>query len=425
MVKPIIEVTKLSKLYRLGTFGAQSMLDDVSRLVNRFRGKEAKIPPEEKRNSMWALKDVTFDVSPGEIVGIIGGNGAGKSTLLKILSRITEPTEGEAVLRGKVSSLIEVGTGFHPYLSGKENVFLNAAILGMPRSVTRAKLADILAFAEIGEFADTPVKRYSSGMRVRLAFAVAAYLEPDILIVDEVLAVGDEQFQKKCLGKMSDVAKHGRTILFVSHDLAAVQHLCDRVIVLRKGQIIADGKPGEAIQNYLDTLREESLDPSDQGPDEGKALIGSVLISQGPGTVENLLMVGKPAHIKFDVSELGSGGHVVLEFHHDSGALVSRFSSRSTPLARNGGVAVSCIIDELLLSPGRYRLAAGLFSHDVLLNYQEHVTSFEVRPGYLNGVRVSSQRESGYVHFPHRWRLEPGEVIERAGHLESMSEKAI
>jgi len=420
MAKPIIEVANLSKLYRLGNFGAKSLIEDLNRLFHRLQGKQIRtLPGEKKASSLWALKDVTFDVAVGEIVGIIGGNGAGKSTLLKILSRITEPTRGEALLRGKVSSLIEVGTGFHPDLSGRENVFLNAAILGMPSAVTKSRLADILAFADIGEYADTPVKRYSSGMRVRLAFAVAAYLEPDILIVDEVLAVGDERFQKKCLGKMSDVAKHGRTILFVSHDLAAIQHLCDRVIALRRGQIIADGKPSEAIQSYLQSIREDTSDSSGEGLPGDRPTIGSAQISQGPGTVEDLLMFGKPAHFSFNVTGLESTGYVVLEIHHESGALVSRFSSRTAQFAKTDDVAVKCIIDELLLSPGRYRLAGALFCHDILLRYQEHVAAFEVRPGYLNGTRVSSQRESGYVHFPHRWEVEHSKKPPRLDSLQT------
>jgi lipopolysaccharide transport system ATP-binding protein len=227
MTKPIIEVKHISKRYRLGAFGTTTLREDLESFVAKLRRKETLLTPAEtqKGKAIWALNDVSFDAKPGELIGIIGGNGAGKSTLLKILSRITEPTRGEAILRGRVASLLEVGTGFHPDLSGRENIFLNAAILGMRKQETKKKLDEIIAFSEVENFIDTPIKRYSSGMRVRLAFAVAAFLEPEILIVDEVLAVGDESFQRKCLGKMSDVSKHGRTILFVSHDLAAVQNL--------------------------------------------------------------------------------------------------------------------------------------------------------------------------------------------------------
>jgi ABC-type polysaccharide/polyol phosphate transport system ATPase subunit len=206
----------------------------------------------------WALKDVDFEISPGEVVGVIGRNGAGKSTLLKVLSRITEPTVGRVAIRGRVASLLEVGTGFHPELTGRENIYLNGAILGMSHTEIRRKFDEIVAFAEVERFLDTPVKRYSSGMYVRLAFAVAAHLEPEILIVDEVLAVGDAEFQKKCLGKMGEVAGHGRTVLFVSHNMAAVQALCPRGILLNQGAIVADGPVDAVIGAYVDASARSS-----------------------------------------------------------------------------------------------------------------------------------------------------------------------
>src|SRR5438477_3696998 len=204
------------------------------------------------REDFWALKDVSFEVKRGEVVGIIGRNGAGKSTLLKILSRITEPTEGKVTLRGRVASLLEVGTGFHPELTGRENIYLNGAVLGMSRSAIRSRFEEIVAFAEVERFLDTPVKRYSSGMYVRLAFAVAAHLESEILIVDEVLAVGDAEFQRKCLGKMQDVSqREGRTVLFVSHNMQAITNLCSRVILINKGSIIQDDVPSKVIRDYV------------------------------------------------------------------------------------------------------------------------------------------------------------------------------
>jgi lipopolysaccharide transport system ATP-binding protein len=251
MFRPIIEVEHLSKKYRLGVVGATTLREDLARMTSRLRGQE----PAAEKGEFWALRDVSFSVQPGEVVGIIGRNGAGKSTLLKLLSRITEPTSGRAVMRGRVASLLEVGTGFHPELTGRDNIYLNGAILGMKRAEIRAKFDEIVDFAEVEEFIDTPVKHYSSGMHVRLAFAVAAHLEPEILIVDEVLAVGDAQFQKKCLGKMESVSRsEGRTVLFVSHNLAAVRTLCSKGVYLVRGKISSSGDVSEVLRCYGESI---------------------------------------------------------------------------------------------------------------------------------------------------------------------------
>ena len=269
MSRPIVEVQNLSKRYRLGAVGATSLREEVSRLWDRVRGV-----PHPDAQEFWALRDVSFEIQPGEVVGVIGRNGAGKSTLLKILSRITEPTSGSAVMRGRVASLLEVGTGFHPELSGRENVFLNGAILGMSRAEVRQKFDEIVAFAEIDKFIDTPVKRYSSGMYVRLAFAVAAHLEPEILIIDEVLAVGDGQFQKKCLDKMGSVAREGRTVLFVSHNLQAVTTLCTHALLLENGQCTLRGTAAEVAHRYLAKNQdvERTKWTGDEGDDSGRML---------------------------------------------------------------------------------------------------------------------------------------------------------
>jgi homopolymeric O-antigen transport system ATP-binding protein len=255
MSTSIISVENLSKRYVIGhqrsrKDGLRHALESLLtapvewlRTLNRARTKE----------EFWALKDVSFDVQQGEVVGIIGRNGAGKSTLLKVLSRITEPTRGRIRLRGRVSSLLEVGTGFHQELTGRENIFLNGAILGMTRTEIKRKFDEIVAFAETDKFIDTPVKRYSSGMYVRLAFAVAAHLEPEILIVDEVLAVGDVEFQRKCLGKMKDAAKGGRTVIFVSHNLTSLRQLCSRAVLLREGKMVCEGVLSDVIERYLST----------------------------------------------------------------------------------------------------------------------------------------------------------------------------
>jgi lipopolysaccharide transport system ATP-binding protein len=258
----VIAVENLSKRYLLGHQSAQrerntTLRDVISRQianfvrnsVDVFRGRQ--IMQGDEIEEFWALKDVSFKVKPGEVCGIIGRNGAGKTTLLKILSRITEPTEGRVRIAGRVTSLLEVGTGFHPELTGRENIYLNGAILGMTRLEIQKKFDEIVAFAEVEKFLDTPVKRYSSGMYVRLAFAVAAHLEPEILIVDEVLAVGDFEFQSKCLGKMKDVSGSGRTVLFVSHNLSAIQQLCSRAILIRQGRLAQDGVPANIVKEYL------------------------------------------------------------------------------------------------------------------------------------------------------------------------------
>src|ERR1051325_1042983 len=252
MNKPVIKVEGLGKRYRIGTPGPVSLRDAIARAVRApLRTLQAK--NGSAKNTIWALRDVNFEVAAGEVVGVIGRNGAGKSTLLKILSRITKPTEGRVALKGRVGSLLEVGTGFHSELTGRENVFLNGAVLGMTRREIERKFDEIVAFAETEAFLDTPVKHYASGMIVRLAFAVAAHLEPEIMIIDEVLAVGDFAFQKKCLGKMNEVAKHGRTVLFVSHDISAVNALCQRVILLHEGSILKSGPTEEVTRYYLDS----------------------------------------------------------------------------------------------------------------------------------------------------------------------------
>lgn len=257
----VIQAEGLSKRYVIGhQTGARygTLRDAVVESFRRARQNALRIvrpssaPPDPRREEVWALKDVSFEVKQGERLGVIGRNGAGKSTLLKILSRITDPTRGRVTLRGRVASLLEVGTGFHPELTGRENIFLNGAILGMSRNEIKSKFDEIVAFSEVERFLDTPLKRYSSGMQVRLAFAVAAHLEPEILVVDEVLAVGDFAFQKKSLGKMRDVAKGGRTVLFVSHDMGAINTLCERALLLDKGSIVTTGHTAEVVARYLD-----------------------------------------------------------------------------------------------------------------------------------------------------------------------------
>lgn len=253
-MKPIIKIENLSKKYKLGTrrdnyTTLRETVSNIARVPQKLFSRQTS-----KEEWFWALRDVNFEVAPGEIVGIIGRNGAGKSTLLKILARVTEPTTGRIKLYGRANSLLEVGTGFHPELTGRENIFVNGAILGLKSSEIKRLFDEIVAFAEIEQFLDTPVKHYSSGMYMRLAFAVAAHLNPDILVIDEVLSVGDAQFQKKCLGKVQDVARAGRTVLFVSHNMAAVENLCRRGVVLQQGKVIFTGDQTNAIKHYMESV---------------------------------------------------------------------------------------------------------------------------------------------------------------------------
>ena len=265
----VIKVENLSKQYRLGSVGTGSFAHDVNRAWHRVRGKEdpyLKIGDENDRTQkgvseyVWALKDINFEVQHGDVLGIIGRNGAGKSTLLKILSRTTSPTTGSVKIKGRVASLLEVGTGFHPELSGRENIFLNGAILGMTKQEVKSKFDEIVDFSGVERYIDTPVKRYSSGMYVRLAFGVAAHLDPEILIVDEVLAVGDAEFQKKALGKMKDISKgEGRTVLFVSHNMEAIKNICSRGILVQEGKVIFDATASEIVDLYLKDVHENEI----------------------------------------------------------------------------------------------------------------------------------------------------------------------
>jgi lipopolysaccharide transport system ATP-binding protein len=291
-MKPIIRVEGLSKQYRIGAKQAsyatlrESLTNIAAAPFRRLRNTGNRPLTSDHPNTIWALKDVSFEVQPGEVVGIIGRNGAGKSTLLKILSRITEPTEGKVDLYGRVGSLLEVGTGFHAELTGRENIYLNGAILGMKHGEIARRFDEIVAFAEIEKFLDTPVKHYSSGMYMRLAFAVAAHLEPEILVVDEVLAVGDVEFQKKCLGKMSEVAQNGRTILFVSHNMDAVLRLCQQGILLGSGKIISQGAVKETVDKYLVThaILDTDIDLSEYKrpvPVRGKANFSKIIGCSG------------------------------------------------------------------------------------------------------------------------------------------------
>ncbi|MBI4180948.1 MAG: ABC transporter ATP-binding protein, partial [Chloroflexi bacterium] len=342
MSEPIIKVKNLSKRYRIGareqykTF-REAIIDGISapvRNLGRLR-RMTRFKDGDEADVIWALKDVSFDVSEGEVLGIIGRNGAGKTTVLKILSRITEPTGGFAEIYGRVSSLLEVGTGFHPELTGRENIFLNGAILGMRKREIEQKFDEIIAFAELEKFLDTPVKRYSSGMYVRLAFAVAAHLEPEVLLVDEVLAVGDIAFQQKCLGKMEEVAKGGRTVLFVSHNMGAIRNLCNSVLWLDSGQVVKKGATDEVVRDYEEQMLkhfDKSSYVVERNPEEvkGKSFYFSrVEMRDARGENTNLFRYNDTLVLLVDFAGELAGGNFCPEFylHNELGQLVSVGSS--------------------------------------------------------------------------------------------------
>ena len=365
MPEPIIRVEYLSKQYRIGqregykTF--RESLTDAAAAPFRKLARWGK--PAPAAETIWALKDVSFEVPEGEVLGIIGRNGAGKSTLLKILSRITEPTEGRVKLGGRVSSLLEVGAGFHPELTGRENVFLNGAILGMTRQEIKRKFDEIVAFAEIEKFLDTPVKRYSSGMYMRLAFAVAAHLEPEILLIDEVLAVGDAAFQKKCLGKMEKVAKEGRTVLFVSHNMGAIESLCDRGILLESGEKALEGEVHNVVSKYLSKNYEICENPLRNCArlGNGKIRVISFHLESPDGEVLEVAKSGGPVVFcfEFENRECMPDERVSFSFsvHTDKEFGLFHYYSHFSgvhfqDLPKKGWV--KCLIPELYLAPGNY-----------------------------------------------------------------------
>lgn len=366
-------------------------------------------------SEFWALRDVTFDVQPGEVLGIIGRNGAGKSTLLKILSQIVEPTQGQVVLRGRVASLLEVGTGFHPDLTGRENIFLNGSILGMKKREILARFDEIVAFAEIEKFLETPVKRYSSGMYVRLAFAVAAHLEPEVLIVDEVLAVGDAEFQKKCLGKMKEVSSGtGRTVLFVSHNMAAVENLCSKAALIHQGTLkrIGDVKP--VITEYLSrthlqtTATTELVDHPYRRPG-AQRLLTCIELTDAEGKSKTCFSTGEPISFKLTISTPTTIRNLQIGIGVDS-QLGARIFSVATYLsdcqfdAQPGETCFNCTIDSLPLVPGNYSLSLSAGPpNQLLLDQIEEAVSFEVMGGDFYGNGKSPEAWSGVVAARSRW----------------------
>jgi len=418
-----ITVENLSKRYELGPRLKATQLRE--HLVSFVRAPFRRREPKE---ILWALRDVSFRVKEGEVVGIIGRNGAGKSTLLKILSKITYPTSGVVRTRGRVASLLEVGTGFHEELTGRENIFLNGSILGMKKREVDAKLDAIVAFSGVERFIDTPIKRYSSGMRLRLGFAVAAHLEPDVLIVDEVLAVGDAAFQKKCISAMQDLRGGGRTVLFVSHNMAAVENLCSRGIWIANGQICMDAPTHEVIEAYMGSFASADQAGGDIVAPDGRRGHGEIRYTR----VEFLSKSGEPQPVT------RSGKSIVLRFHFharepierpsfgirlltDLGTVVTDTSTwlhgMDIPLVPRGDGYIDLEIDSLTLLPGRYFISLWLDStlQQHLYDSVENAVHLDIEeaPVYNSSRRIDNRY--GLVYFPQRWKVQ---ASGRTGSLE-------
>ena len=366
MAAPAISVSDLWKEYAVGQaqdHHASTFYDLLASSLKRpFRRKAAQPPPASNPGKFWALRDINFEVQPGQVVGIIGRNGAGKSTLLKVLSRITAPTRGRVEIRGRLASLLEVGTGFHPELSGRENIFLNGSILGMPRKEVARKLDSIVDFAEIDQFLDTPVKRYSSGMYVRLAFSVAAHLDPDILIVDEVLAVGDADFQRKCIGQMESISKQGRTLLVVSHNMQLIQKLCPTAILLDKGGVLAAGSIEDVQPKYVAGGGAGTSAWSPDRHDDQAFQYERVEIVPPAGYSATALPADQPFDIEFRFGLTAAvSGRLALKVRNQFGVVVFTSSDTdSEPFVnrrwQRGEYVQRCTIPSGLLAPGQYWL---------------------------------------------------------------------
>jgi len=417
MSNSIIETEKLGKKYRLRHSGAghgyvtlrEAIVNGLKRMS---RPMHSPVPASE---DFWALNDLSFRVVLGETVAIIGRNGAGKSTLLKILSRITEPTVGRVRLKGRVSSLLEVGTGFHPELTGRENIYLNGTILGMTKKEVDRKFDAIVDFAGVDRFIDTPVKHFSSGMQVRLAFAVAAHLEPEILIIDEVLAVGDAVFQKKCLGKMQDVAADGRTVLFVSHDLAAVEKLCSRAILLDAGRCRADGPTKETIAHYQAAIVEAgSVDLNTRKDRRGAGLVkfSRIQILDEHFREPGVFLSGKPLRVRMHYLATGSkpleNCRVSLTFN----GWGKTYFAASTELVSDDCLNLSpegyidCVIDELPLSLGTYYLGPFIEVNGEVQDWLDSAATLQVEDGnfYGTGRDYPKGGAGATVLVKHRWQ---------------------
>jgi len=417
MAKKLIEAENISKYYRLGVLGSRSLQED---LVNWWSGKLNKpvTADPESRQHIWALRDISFDLFEGEVLGLIGKNGAGKSTLLKIISRITLPTAGRIFGNGRIASLLEVGTGFHSELTGRENIYLNGHIMGMKKKEIDRKFDEIIDFSGVSRFLDTPVKRYSSGMYVRLAFAVAAHLDPEILVIDEVLAVGDAEFQQKCLAKIKSISREeGKTILFVSHNIQTIRSVCNRALVLDKGRLIFSGEPESVLAGYVKLSREQLLgtDYSKQGLLPGNEFIRIKRLALVPDYTnqQQVIDVRTPLHIRFEfIYQAEETGELLvnLQLFSSDGELVFELASKNY-IFKTGSVSGESIIPGNFLNDGSYYISLAFVRNSTeRLFYFESCLSFEVEdykePGYWYGKWAGKVRPP----FPVELSQEPGQT---------------
>lgn len=426
MSDTVIQIDNISKRYRLGIIGGMRLVDDVSRQIARLMGKpdpfsrvgnaltaQAAGTNGSNPNELWALKDVSLEVRQGEVLGIIGRNGAGKSTLLKIMSRITAPTQGEVRIKGRIASLLEVGTGFHPELTGRENVFLNGAILGMTKAEIRKRFDEIVEFSGYENFIDTPVKRYSSGMWVRLAFAVAAHLDPEILIVDEVLAVGDAAFQEKCLGKMEKVAGEGRTVLLVSHNMSTIQQICKQCVLFKDGRLHMSGEPSDVVSNYLSESRTAtSLDLRDWNDRSGNgvARLTRLAILNESGDQTSVFPVGSSICFDLDAEYyqplLDASFEIII--HDANGEPLVHLRSDHDGL-RVGRVeknlSVTGRVSNIGLYPGRYFVSARMAAAGRNVDFPRLCGSFQIipAPGEFGDLRLNPKW--GKYHVNSEWKV--------------------
>ncbi|HTN46490.1 MAG TPA: ABC transporter ATP-binding protein [Flavipsychrobacter sp.] len=420
-----VEIENVSKLYRLGEVGTGTISHDINRWWKRIRGKEdpyLKLGQDNKREEkggqyVWALKDVNFNVEKGQVLGIIGKNGAGKSTLLKLLSRVTAPTTGHIKAKGRIASLLEVGTGFHPELTGRENVFLNGAILGMTKQEIRRKFDEIVDFSGVEKYIDTPVKRYSSGMYVRLAFGVAAHLESEILIVDEVLAVGDAEFQAKCLDKMGSVSHgEGRTVLFVSHNMGAVKNLCDSSVLMERGTVKSSGNTSEIIEQYLSgdsDVERFKIWKGNERPGDENVRLNKIQVVDKNGRFDNSITTNDDVTIEihYDIFKEVKDLRIVANvMSYDGGEVftTSDFNYQHSNRVRTPGTYVSKFtIPARILTSMKYHISVDIDIPMVQAIVMSQLVSFSVEELIFNELGLTlASRPSGVIHPVYPWSVE-------------------